>query len=293
MPEQLHIGIMSDLHLEEIIYWKNNKPRIFRQNPEKYLPLLELPTPTQKLDYLLLAGDICEIKHIDLWIDALDHLSQHAQHLYICDGNHETWGTTYQNLEGFKHTIEARYSNITVLLGESASTNDLEIFGGCLWSDFGDNVYVMDEITERYSNILTCYDFFKIKYIGARGRKFNPAIAHKINCQQRNAIKAWLKDTKGTNKKRILMTHFPATDDLISADNPHTKDLPKEFLTCFHGNLMDVLEGHEDVTLVHGHLHGSSSYTSKQGNTVLTNPRGTFNPDTKERTNYNILERSL
>ena len=257
----MKLAIASDLHLEFKDILLNN---------------------TENADVLILAGDICTVKHfhsrpeMEKAYDAFfRNCSEQFKHVVYVVGNHEHYN--YQ----FNYTVLdlkrklADYKNIYVLDNETFECDGKVFIGSTLWTNMNDE----DPLTMNAAQF-AMPDFKIVKYFdGTNYYKFTPEqsvrehrkcfdyVRHVLtNVSQRNIM------YRGEYLERdcIVVTHHSPSHRSIHPKYKHD-DLMNG---AFHSNLDYVMELSDQPKLwVHGHTHDEFDYTI--GITrVVCNPRG-------------------
>lgn len=292
MHSKIRLGLVSDLHGEELIAFQNERKMRKLFSEEVYGAIDVLTPPTKHLDVLMLAGDICEFRFPDIWERILGQASSYAEQVVVVDGNHEHWRTKYQYMPEHVAKLEAKFPNVKFLNNESLVVGDVEIFGGCFWTDFGKNDYIMMEVSDRYSTKLSDRNIQKIKWRKGGTRNIRATDIQLLAMKAKDAVAKWL-DTDSKGKVRVLLSHYPPVGDKVHIDNSNGKipeDMLEDLKKIEYNDMTDLLSQHSDVIVAHGHLHGVESYISNEtGNPVFTNPRGTVWSGTDPR-EYRILE---
>ncbi|WP_210498832.1 metallophosphoesterase [Vibrio crassostreae] len=284
-------GLISDLHLEEFPCYVSQERGFYKNHPEIFDSIFELEPPSQKLDILFVAGDFCEFRHQSLWFKMLDKVSHFAEMIVFVDGNHEHWRTRYQKMPEFVEALKSRYDNIEFLCNESFVYKNLEVFGTCLWTDFGFNEYIMQTIGDKYSPLRVDKNLKRIKWQQGGFRNARARDIQLLSMKAKKETVKWLSKSKGTLNKRLLLTHYPPLPDAVYIDDDNGKIDPETALALSKIELTDLsdeLIDHTDVVIAHGHLHSAKSYASKTGHKVYCNPRGILNKMRPKE--YRVLE---
>lgn len=289
----MHCGLISDWHGEELPYLKTKFKREYKANPSKFDSINIIPMPEKHLDVLFMAGDICEFRHVQIWESLLSQASQIADKIVVVDGNHEHWGKRYQKMPEYVEHLSSKFSNVYFLDNSSVQIGDLLIFGSCLWTDFGSNSFVMQEVSQRYTPYIYDKNVGKIKWQTANGHvcKALPKYIQTLSVRAKREVEKWLANTSDFEGQRLLLTHYPPLPDKVSNYEFDNADeyLEAAFSKVDCNDLSEILSDQEALILAHGHLHNVQSYKSSTGHTVFCNPRGCFS-DREEYWNYKILE---
>jgi predicted phosphodiesterase len=244
----MKLAIASDLHLEFKDILLNN---------------------TENADVLILAGDICTVKHFHsrpemekAYDTFFRNCSEQFKHVIYVVGNHEHYN--YQ----FNYTVFdlkrklADFSNIYVLDNETFELDNKTFIGSTLWTDMNDECPLTMNAAQ-----FAMPDFKIVKYYdGVNYRKYSPEQSVKEHCKSLQYIKHVLSNSKDS----IVVTHHSPSHKSI-----HPKYKHDELMNgAFHNNLDYMMELADNIKLwVHGHTHDEFDYTI--GITrVVCNPRG-------------------
>jgi hypothetical protein len=224
-PRQITIQVFSDLHLNLL----NSKDTI--------------PPIMPEAKYLFLAGNICTLNH-SLFFPFLDHCSRSWEKTFIVPGNQEFY--SYKKNHGtldFEYNLKIgeRYKNIFYLNNGKATLNDvIDVYGTTLWSK--------PRISRYEAKYFT--DFFSIQQFSEK-KKLNIPIDYHFIQNLSNKDSDFLAESirKNKNKKLIVLTHFPPTQE--GTINPSTT-LYEDF-----GNLLDRVDLRNVPLWISGHTHWS------------------------------------
>lgn len=123
--------VESDLHLE---FRLKKDPRSTRS--ASGIPKLEKFLPRKAgVEYLLLAGDICPVKHYrSLWTEFLQYCSVTFPQTLIVAGNHEYYGGSRDWVDAELRSLVSAHGNVH-FLQRAVYTDDRVTVAGCtLWS---------------------------------------------------------------------------------------------------------------------------------------------------------------
>ena len=216
MTNKISIQVYSDIHLEL----------------GKEIPKI-LPTAR----YLFLAGDICKLNH-KLFFAFFDYCSPLWDKIFYTPGNHEFYSSkkNYDTLD-FEYNLKLRekYKNVYYLNNNFAVLNDdINVYGCVFWNEYY-NYPSLSYLDDDYINI---NQFSKSKGYNI---KINNVFINDLATKELDHIKNYFKINKTSNKKTIMMTHFP----LMKIENIN------DFKNSNHLNL-------ESVPLwISGHTHKS------------------------------------
>jgi len=226
---QITIQVFSDLHLNLL-------------NPKDTIPNI---TPEAK--YLFLAGNICTLSH-STFFPFLDYCSKSWEKTFLVPGNQDFY--SFKKNHGtldfeYKLKIGERYKNIFYLNNSKASLNDtIDVYGSTLWSK------------PRFSRYEVKYfiDFLNIQQFSEK-KKQNTLIDYNFVQNLSNKDTNYLAESinENTNKKIIVLTHFPPTQE-------GTID-PSKILHEDFGNLLDKVNLCNVPLWISGHTHWSYDIT--------------------------------
>lgn len=252
----MKLAIASDLHLEfEHIRLDN----------------------TEGADVLILAGDICTVKHYHsrpnmeaAYHEFFRNVSEQFKHVLYVVGNHEHYNYL------FIHTVTdlkaklAEFKNIHVLDNETFDLDNFTFVGSTLWTDMNIGCPQTMDAAKMFMP-----DFKIIKYFdGANYYKYSPAqsiiehnksvgfIRHVIrNCQDKDNY---------LERSVVVITHHAPSAKSIHKMYEHETLMNG----AFYSNLDHIMELADNVKLwVHGHMHNEFDYNIGITN-VVCNPRG-------------------
>ena len=222
-------------------------------------------------DVLVLAGDICTVKHYhsnpelgEAYHQFFENCSKEFPHVVYVVGNHEHYN--YQ----FVHTVDdlksklSEFQNIHVLDNETFEIDGVLFIGSTLWTDMNKE----DPFTMLAAGS-AMPDFRIVKYFdGVNYYKFTPQLSVKEHSRSLQYIQQVLSNSK--DKKCVVVTHHSPSHGSISPQykNEHLMN------GAFHNQLDYMMELTDNIKLwVHGHTHDEFDY--KIGITrVVCNPRG-------------------
>ena len=226
---QITIQVFSDLHLNLL-------------NPKDTIPPI---IPEAK--YLFLAGNICTLGH-PTFFPFLDYCSRSWEKTFIVPGNQDFY--SFKKNHGtldFEYNLKIgeRYKNIFYLNNSKASLNDtIDVYGSTLWSK------------PRFSRYEVKYftDFLNIQQFSDK-KKQNTLIDYHFVQNLSNKDADYLEESinKNTDKKTIILTHFPPTQE--GTIQP-SKVLHEDF-----GNILDKVNLCNVPLWISGHTHWSYDIT--------------------------------
>lgn len=229
LPGQITIQVFSDLHLNLL-------------NPKDTIPPI---IPEAK--YLFLAGNICTLGH-NMFFTFLDYCSRSWEKTFIVPGNHDFYSLkkNHGTLD-FEYNLKIgeRYKNIFYLNNSKAPLNDMiDVYGTTLWSK------------PRFSRYEAKYftDFFNIQQFSEK-KKQNILIDYNFVHHLSNKDTDYLVESiyKNTNKKIIVLTHFPPTQEGTVS--------PSRIIHEDFGNILDKVNLCNVPLWISGHTHWSYDIT--------------------------------
>lgn len=181
--KEITLQIYSDIHIERM----NNIPDI---------PVIA--------KYLFLAGDICQLNH-PLFYNFFDYCSSKWEKVFYVPGNHEFYSVrkNYNELN-FEYDLKLRerYNNVYYLNDTFVKLNeDIDVYGSVFWTN--------PTFTSTHKAKMEIPDYIYIKY-------FNQKLRHNVNFDihyvkelSQNAYINLKTHLEKSNKKTIVLTHFP------------------------------------------------------------------------------------
>ena len=252
----MKIAVASDLHLEfQDILLEN----------------------TDNADVLVLAGDICTVKHFNSHPEMkksyqafFQNCSEQFKHVVYVVGNHEHYN--YQ----FNYTVAdlkrklAHYENIHVLDNETFELEDKVFVGSTLWTDMNNECPLT-----MNAAAFAMPDYRIVKYFdGVNYMKYTPEQSVRENKRSVEYIKQVIRNSTDRDhyleKDVIVVTHHSPSHRSIA---PEYKN--EELMNgAFHNQLDYLMELADNIKLwIHGHTHTAFDYTIGITN-VVCNPRG-------------------
>ena len=239
----MKIAIASDLHLE-------------------FVPLKL--TNTENADVLILAGDICVVKHLEKYLDFFEDCAKQFKHVVYVVGNHEHYNYTFNNtVKDLKETLSI-WENIHVLDNETFELDDKVFVGSTLWTDMNKGCYETMAQAEQFMP-----DFRIVKYNDSINYyKLTPLQSTREHDKGVKYIQHVIENSK--DKDVIVVSHHAPSSKSIHPRYKHEKLMNG----AFHSELDFMMELADKIKLwVHGHMHDEFDYTIGITN-VVCNPRG-------------------
>lgn len=230
----MRIRILSDLHLE----------------------FGELPLPDIAADLILFAGDIHTKLHGVRWM--LGRFPA-TKMLYV-GGNHEYYGENFPRLND-KILELIRGTGVHFLENEEVEIGGFRFFGATLWTDFS----LFGDPFAGKIEALQMNDYKRIR-LSPSFRKLRPSDTRVCHLKTVCALESFLKS--GPAGRSVVLTHHA----------PSIRSLPEErrselISSAYASDLEWLIERHEPLLWVHGHIHASQDYWIGRTR-VISNPRG-------------------
>ena len=232
-----------------------------------------------KSDYLILAGDICELRDVGKYELFFKHLSSVFSNVIYLPGNHEYYRTTMMcDIRVNKWKEKLLEFGVTFVDNDVFETDDLVIIASTLWGR-GNGGHHTEDIYRLGLN-----DFKYIKVLN-RGiyRKFWLRDYKCLSAENSLFIKSKLAEYCDSNKIVVVATHhspsFLLEDSTIINFNEY-----------IHSDFLDVVDFNSGLIKrpdlwVHGHIHEPVDYMVN-GVPVKSNPIERYN---WLMTNYHCL----
>lgn len=233
----MRLRLLSDLHMEGNIFYYEYAGE----------------------DIAILAGDIhTQNRHRFI----LDQIPQNVKVLFVT-GNHEYYSGTFEYVNEFFYDLQSEYTNFTFLENENIIINDVDFFGGTMFTDFSlyNDVWEAKQFAKN-----GIADFHWIDKLDNNGetRRWNPQdhiYQHELFKQK---LDMWLNNSKA--KKKVVISHFVPSVQCISPRFVGSR------LNPYFTVDMSEFNGKVDAWLF-GHTH--DAYDIKIGGTrYVCNPRG-------------------
>lgn len=246
-----------------------NKKIIFQVFSDLHIELWNsIPLIPVKAKYLFLAGDVCNINH-PLFYPFLDYCSNNWIKTFYVPGNHEYYikKKNYNELLfDYKYKIGERYKNIYCLDNNFVSLDeDINVYGSTFWTH--------PPFSTTYDAKLYINDYNWITY-------FKKGIDHVVDLdisyvrqlsdESFNNLKTYLNQT---NKKTIIMTHFPPTRTGTSHPIYLSEKRAANNYFAWPDDTLQNFELRNVLTWVSGHTHWSYDFV-KDGVRIISNQLG-------------------
>lgn len=237
--KKLAVQIYSDIHIE---LW-NKIP--------------EIPVNSK---YLFLAGDICTLTH-PLFYPFFDYCSSKWEKIFYTPGNHEFYEKNKNYNEmcfEYKYRLNERYKNVFYLDNESALLDDeINVYGTTFWT--------IPPFSSTMEAKMFINDYNWLSYFNKDKNKIvNLDINYVKNIANVsfNSLQTYLNNT---NKKTIIMTHFPPLRSGTSAPKYLNNKSKSNLYFSWPEDTVDRLNLTNTPLWISGHTHWS--YDFKRYNT--------------------------
>lgn len=243
----MKIRLLSDLHLEGNRYYYEYAGE----------------------DVVVLAGDIhTQGRHEFI----LDQIPSNVKVLFVA-GNHEYYGAVWEIANNYFYELQAKYPNFWFLQNENVVIDDVEFYGGTMFTDF--NLYGHAQRSAAFArNGIADFSWitkmneipedFDMSYYHALERRWTTDDhVEEFNRFSHN-LKEWIAEPR--ERKRVVISHFVPHAD---CSDPKFKNSP---LNPYFIADMKQYFASIDVWLF-GHTH-SSCDTVMDGCRLVCNPHG-------------------
>lgn len=243
----MKIDLCSDLHLE----FSEISPRglFFKQD--------------QKSDILLIAGDICESKHLWNYREFFELVSERWKQVFIINGNHEFYGGNYNKVISEVRAFTKSLERIEFLHNECVELDEnYLLIGSTLWTDFcrGKPLAMIEA-----QNSMNDYRYIRTE--STNYGKITPKFILEEHLKAKSAIQKHIDEHP--NHNIILMVHHGVS--FLSRNTNYSSSI----LDCaYHSDLSEfILDNPRIKLIVHGHTHQPLDYMIGDCR-IVCNPRG-------------------
>ena len=221
----MNIQILSDLHLELL----------------ESFPMIE-----RKTKYLILAGDIGRVCDKN-YKDFINYCSQTWEQTIVILGNHEFYHNmrTYNEMLNEYNKFFSQFDNVTLLEKEKIILEDWEIIGLTMWG----------YIRPVYENMLNSSKNIKKRIMKDNIVVISPIGNNGINKLYGKSLE-WLLNNYNSNKKTIIITHYPLTHSNISM--PEFENQTREIRDAFATDI--IFRNNAPLVCISGHTHFSHDF---------------------------------
>jgi predicted phosphohydrolase len=242
------IQVFSDIHIES---WNN------------------LPEIPAKAKYLFLVGDICFLNH-PLFFRFLDYCSKTWIKTFYIPGNHEYYNKkkNYNELEfEYKLKIGEKYKNVFYLNNDFISLDEenINIYGSTFWT--------IPPFKDKYQAKTYIKDYNEISYYNQNKNEIEDltvTFVKKLANESFNSLQKYLNET---NKKTIVMTHFPPHK--TGTSNPEYIKYEKIMNSYFAwpDDTLNKFKKNNIICWISGHTHWSYDF-EQDGIRLISNQVG-------------------
>ena len=238
--------LISDLHLEGA---PNYRPE---------------PVENEKEITLILAGDICEIKRLNILIPFLTDVAARFKNVIYVPGNHEYYdGHMYNSVAKLLTAVEGKMTNFHLLNNRFVNIDGVNFIGSTMWTDFNrGNPMAMWDVARGLNDY---------RYI--RMGNYSKITSGKI-LSEHLVAKKFLEESLYllNGQKNVVVTHHaPST---LSISPAYIND---PLNPGYVSDLSDLIDQYKPLIWCHGHVHTSHDYMLYDTR-VLCNPRGYESP---------------
>lgn len=245
--KKILIQVFSDIHLEF-----SNK-----------IPLLN-----PKADYLILAGDICQLDH-KLFYLFLDYCSTNWKKTFYVPGNHEYYSIkkNMDELEfNYKYKIETRYKNIFYLNNSVTELDDdINIYGTTFWTN--------PPFSSSYEAQMYINDYNCIRYFKQELEQVVDLDVPKVRELSNDSFKQLEDYLVRENKKTIVVTHFPPTRKGTSHPKYLSEKSNSNLYFSWPDNTLNNFRLNNVLAWISGHTHWSYDF-EQNGIRLISNQLG-------------------
>jgi len=191
----LEMQILSDLHIEML------PQRQFTFEP--------------RADYLALLGDIGSPKKPNYETFLLEQ-AQHFKQVFVIAGNHEFYGSSYDETRNQIETICQRHPSLIFLDRKSVVINGVRIIGATLWTR------VPKQNRKNVENTWNDYSQIGIKEEGKK-RKITARDTHKWFKLESKFIQNEIREAHENKQSAIVLTHHSPIKNIPGASTDMTE----------------------------------------------------------------------
>jgi len=206
-------------------------------------------------EYLILAGDICNLKFIDEYIVFMRKICLLYKKVFLVPGNHEYYVNVnekvldYEILSGRLLILQNSIDNLVILNSDYIDIEDVRIYGCLLWCNIPDGFAV-----KRLPILLEDGNWVYDKWL------------NKQNKEQIEYINAIIKKSQNDKKRLVIVSHYPPSVDTLLERHIGTPDV-----YYYHNNLDALLSKDKVSTWIYGHTHVTKDYMTKGNTRVISN----------------------
>lgn len=246
LSDEFHrINFASDLHLD------------FEGIPDAFF--IENPAPT-----LVLAGDIGEVKNyvLERFQSFFRRASEHWNDVLIIAGNHEHYGSRFdETIEKMRAAVK-EFVNITVLDKDSIEIDGVVFIGGTMWTNFNNEDQSAMAAAQYCMNDYRCI----------KGGSTKPITPFRTSADHREALARFEELlNKNATKSVVMISHHGPTMKSIDAD--YVDEVLLNY--AYTSDLDAFIERHPNIVhWIHGHMHCRKTYRVGDNSQVHIHARG-------------------
>lgn len=228
--------------------------------------------PDDKETYLILGGDIEEVKHIVRLTEFIEKVCSMFKGVFYLPGNHEYYDSNIHKVNSVLKELNDKFENLHVLLNTDYLLEEdgkkVLVLGGTLWSSFKNRNPIIMSTAKSKMN-----DYKYIRHgplFESWKRKLEP---HDTANFHENTVK-YLKETITKYRSehedlKVLMCvhHAPCTLSI------HPKFANHESNDAYCTDLSEFIFDYKPDIITHGHMHNSFDYVFGESR-IICNPRG-------------------
>lgn len=261
----VRVFVWSDVHLEK-------GPRIL----EDLLTGFALPCNRENSEHvvrvLVAAGDIAPLRRPDLFAQFVHRVSPLFDHVVVVPGNHEYYGSVYNEANASMERICRHIQNVYLLINDTVDIDGVRFIGSTLWS------HLNREDANRV--MMMSNDYRQI--FDDDGRTVLPTFTNTLHADSVAFISSELEEAAAGGVPCVVCTHYAP---LFSMPDIGLFTASAEYLhspnnALFHSNQDEIFAAHgpEQGTgslraWVYGHTHHRARDTYR-GVTLFTNQLG-------------------
>lgn len=196
-------------------------------------------------DVLILAGDIIPAKYVNDYLAGFERLAARYGRIVYVPGNHEFYGTNFEDGINKLKTLEVQFPNITILDRKVVEIGDAKFAGTTLWFPFQDG-------NNRYKQYMS--DF---KLIHERVEAFYKENTYSVE---------WLRNNTDVD---VVITHHVPMEMCV------TRKWFGHYLNRFFVGKAEHALYHSNAShIVWGHTHESTDERFSERTRFICNPFG-------------------
>ena len=228
----------------------------------------KLPEIPVKSKYLFLAGDICSQTHA-LFYPFFDYCSSRWEKVFYVPGNHEFYvkKKNFNELSfEYKYRLSQRYNNVFYLDNECVPLNDeINVYGTTFWT--------IPPFTSTNEAKMSINDYNCISYFNTKQKKVLDLDINYVNQLANTSFDTLQTHLDKTDKKTIVMTHFPPLRSGTSAEKYLLEKSLANLYFAWPDITIDKLNLKNTPLWISGHTHWSYDF-NKNGTRFIANQLG-------------------